>query len=640
MIAGSIHTCIVCNGVISFRSPNNNLVVCPFCQTRLYKTEYNELKARIDISRATIMYGIIQVGTKGKYAGNSFEITGGIKYLFDETLLNCWTMLFANGGTKILAELLGTYAVLEKIDLAPGINFSKLKQLGFDGKTITLSDDKSYALERISYCKDAEAVGETWIFSTDTNITLFELATLERERLFAFRIKEDLGVYFKAAYKEKDDFNFQNPRQPKWEDYYKEVNCPKCSFRIQLKSYPLTKSFSCGKCGARVSYEQGKPEKEVSGSKSGYIEIPLGSKGFIRDAEYEVIGYAKKRDKDGYSWKEYTLFNPEFGYSFLSEYEGNWIFLSEQPNAPVLYTSSQGELVIDGESFALFNKYDYKLLETAGEFPENIFDDRGVAVNEYISPPEIWIREKENANGVAWFKGVHIEGKELENAFGSDKVVLPAKYGIGAVQPVWGYVNPSLLFTAVLVTLAVFLGAQIIMNNLSAKNVVYESNIILPDSTNIPPIVSPTFELKKWKSNLEISLHAPVNNSWFEANITVVNTVTGKEYTIEKRVEYYTGYDSDGYWSEGSNKDEVIISSIPAGKYYLQIFPAKQLNSNIDYFYITVTSDVPMWRNFFIITLLMLLIPAGWWYYMRTVEVRRWSNSPFSTYVNWSSDDE
>ena len=57
------------------------------------------------------------------------------------------------------------------------------------------------------------------------------------------------------------------------------------------------------------------------------LQIPLGSRGKWRGAEYEVIGYqlrSTKADGATYSWSEYLLFNPYQGFRYLSEYGGHW----------------------------------------------------------------------------------------------------------------------------------------------------------------------------------------------------------------------------------------------------------------------------------------------------------------------------
>jgi len=132
-------------------------------------------------------------------------------------------------------------------------------------------------------------------------------------------------------------------------------------------------------------------------------------------------------------WKEYTLYSRKSGYAFLSEYDGHWIFVKEELNVPVLLLDNDTSFTYGNETFKLFNKYEYKLIDSAGEFPYNIFDDENTCTAyEYINPPAMWIKEQSKSEGTNWFIAEHIPKRTVEKAF---NVSLPYKKGIGAVQP-------------------------------------------------------------------------------------------------------------------------------------------------------------------------------------------------------------
>jgi hypothetical protein len=40
---------------------------------------------------------------------------------------------------------------------------------------------------------------------------------------------------------------------------------------------------------------------------------------------------------------------------------------------------------------------------------------------------------------------------------------------------------------------------------------------------------------------------------------------------MNREVAYYSGYDSDGSWSEGSTSDEASLANVPAGTYVLEV---------------------------------------------------------------------
>jgi hypothetical protein len=87
--------------------------------------------------------------------------------------------------------------------------------------------------------------------------------------------------------------------------------------------------------------------------------------------------------------------------------------------------------------------------------------------------------------------------------------------------------------------------------------------------------VTPSFQLSGL-ANVEITLNAPVSNSWFEASIDLVNETTGDVRPFDIGVEYYFGYDSDGSWREGSQISSRVISAVPEGTYHLEIQPTSE----------------------------------------------------------------
>jgi hypothetical protein len=142
---------------------------------------------------------------------------------------------------------------------------------------------------------------------------------------------------------------------------------------------------------------------------------------------------------------------------------------------------------------------------------------------------------------------------------------------------------------------------------------------------------------------MRFDIAAPVDNSWFELNATLVNASTGKEYSLEKGVEYYHGYSEGEYWEEGSRNEAAFLSSIPQGRYYLQLQgirePTYYYNTSSDWqntafkeFHLTVTYDVQMERNLFICLLAFLIFPFIQYKIVDYYERSRWRNSPHTTY--------
>ena len=121
-------------------------------------------------------------------------------------------------------------------------------------------------------------------------------------------------------------------------------------------------------------------------------------------------------------------------------------------------------------------------------------------------------------------------------------------------------------------------------------------------------------------------------------NYALINQDTGQAYDFGREVSYYSGYDEDGSWTEGSRADSVVIPSVPPGNYYFTgrtrvgFRPWNHLVLRFP-----LSRDVPQ-ASFLGIALLALLIPAGLitWRSMN-FEHLRWAESD---YGSTGSDDD
>jgi hypothetical protein len=291
-------------------------------------------------------------------------------------------------------------------------------------------------------------------------------------------------------------------------------------------------------------------------------------------------------------WNEYVLYNKEEGYAFLSEYNGHWIYVREQGNAPVLPRRNVTSFVFNKEPYQLYNSYTFSIVNAQGEFPYNVFNLKNTEAREYISPPEVWIREEGGNKGITWFLGEHLSTSEIKDQFTFPNGI-PWKEGIGAVEPKF-YINPQKLILFGFLGLLFLVFLHTFLSFGKQNRVLLDNSYTFNDSSDKVSFVTPKFHLDKWRSNLEFDISAPVSNDWFELEATLVNAKTGTEYTLEKGVEYYFGYSDGEQWSEGSRSEEAYLTYIPAGEYFLQGQGVRSSTSTyaISSFSLRVTYDV------------------------------------------------
>ena len=138
---------------------------------------------------------------------------------------------------------------------------------------------------------------------------------------------------------------------------------------------------------------------------------------------------------------------------------------------------------------------------------------------------------------------------------------------------------------------------------------------------------------------MAIRSQANVNNSWVYLDLALVNTATGTVHKVGREVSYYSGYDSDGSWSEGSRNDEAFLSDIPPGRYILEADAEADHNHGDTLFTdVVVYRDVPVWANFWALEFFLLLFPLWAAWRGASFEIKRWAESDHPK-ITTSEDD-
>jgi hypothetical protein len=390
----------------------------------------------------------------------------------------------------------------------------------------------------------------------------------------------------------------------------------------------MTLAMTCTSCN--VYFRAGNwNKKKITFANAIPPAIPLGTKGKIDGTLYEVMGFVVKREnKYKYQWREYLLFNPFMGYSFLSEYNGHWNFVWPVEDNPAAKT--EDSFYREGSTFRLYQKYSATVVYASGEFFFDVNDITDSTRNaEYIAPPYLYARE-ESADSVLWCKGEYLTPGEVAGAFKISESTLPKKTGLGYTEPITGNFKPSSLIRLSLILACAIIVLQIILANISGDQEVFRGSYQQSDLKNQKFFVTPAFTLEGGSKNLSIRVEAPVDNDWFFAEFSLIDEATGSEYNFTKDIEYYHGYEEGTDWSEGSTRGEAFLSQIPGGKYHINIYP--EFSTANHFFSLVVKRDVPTMSNFVVTLVMLALFPVGYFLRRRRQERRRWSESDYSPY--------
>jgi hypothetical protein len=231
-------------------------------------------------------------------------------------------------------------------------------------------------------------------------------------------------------------------------------------------------------------------------------------------------------------------------------------------------------------------------------------------------------------NEMNWSLGTYMPNAEVEKAFGVSD--LPKPWSVAPNQPftssfyyTWGLV-PLLLLFIVAVFMIPFTGLT---------RTVLSQQITLPPMTNpqAPQVAfSQPFEIKP-RSNIQITANAPVNNSWADLDVDLVNDQSQEVESVNVPIEYYQGVEDGESWSEGGQEQSAPLSSLPGGQYTLRVEGSWQNSTQPMPVNVKVEQNVNRGVNFCCAFFALLIVPALGLIRKWTFESSRWRDSMFTS---------
>jgi hypothetical protein len=589
----------------------------------------------------------LKIGSRGKYKNSAFEIVGRLKVAWSEGCWNEWLLLLDDGKYGWLAEAMGFFMLSFEI-----------KETGQVPKSADLAVGKGYELAPmqtffVDDIKEAVCVGSEgelpFKAESGRKTTSVDLSTGSGEFANIEYSERDGVRLYVGRYVEFDDLALTDLR-----DLAADIKrirsaelfkCPSCGGPFSLLTPGLTASVACQYCGSVIDTTNRTLSLLDKAEKQMKIKplIPIGSKGTLSGAEWEVTGFMRRGDEAGqYPWDEYLLFNPFRGFRWLTTYNGHWNFV-EMLHIRPWGAGTSGEIKLGDKTFSKFADGKAKVLYVLGEFYWRVRTGDTVAVADYISPPEI-LSSESDASEAAWSLGHYIEPLNIGQAFGLEGE-MPAAQGVAANQlspykPLTRHLWLSFCAFLVCLTLLQFYFGR------NAGKTIYQGAFTFARGETAQPIVTPSFDIQGDSVILTSKLFSPVQNDWMAASVELVNDSTNQSIGFEQGVEYYSGTDSDGSWSEGSRGADRELSGIPGGRYHLVIRPssAKKLgkdNSGSKNSGPEKTDDMkfdlllylsgPSWCNYFMALFLVALYPLCMSCKSSRFESARWAESSISS---------
>ncbi len=444
--------------------------------------------------------------------------------------------------------------------------------------------------------------------------------------------------------------------------------CPNCNGALELRVPDQTLRVACPWCDHLVSVEGGTLAIIAKQARKPTLAIALGSKATFSEGELTVVGHVARSalvDGDWYPFEEYLLHAPAIGFRWLVSSDGHWSYV--QPVA-IGAISQQGRVHYGGVAFEHFQRAQLRVDHVLGELYWRVQVGETVHSDDHIAPPAMLSREA-NAQEENWSLSTYLTASEVERAFGKP-LGIPRPIGVAPNQPYPAGIGKVTALVAV-AFFAVAIGkcagtpgpeklrARFSVPSVSAAPRLRVdpalgsslrgpsldralTELAQPPATPEEPAgtvaFSDKFQLEGGK-NIEIELATDLRDSWLYAAMDLVNDETGSVVSFDKALEYYSGVDSDGSWSEGSNRGREVLGPVEPGTYLLRI-EAQYGGTGDKDLEVIVRQGVFRWI-WFAIALGVLMIPFGLVaLHAHTFQKRRWQDSNVGSHASASRRDE
>lgn len=638
-------SCPSCAAPIEFQKGSTIVLVCPYCRSAIARTD-RDLKDLGKVAEIADSQSPLKLGLKGEYKGNRFELTGRAQLkhemggYWDE-----WYATFSNGWVGWLAEAQGRFYMTFYQPMPKGTSLPSFDSLQIGQPVEGIPSQSPLMTVEKGVATSVAADGEIPYQLVPNEQSRYADLTGKNNAFGTIDYSSDPPWVFIGSMVTLEEIGLANARPVTREakrTTAAAMGCPNCGGPLALAAPDKTERVTCPNCRSMLDVNQGNLKflhaLQPSPTSDQFL-LPIGREGtFPGDVKFKIIGRMVRSVRiDGvdYFWHEYLLYNPLIGFRWLVHSDNHWNFVEPVNVADVeapQFVGKGATARYNGSNFKIFQDATARVRFVEGEFYWRVTVGESVRAIDYISAP-LMLSQELSENEVNWSAGVYMTNAEIEQAFGVNE--LPKPWSVAPNQPFTGrfwytWAALPLLF---LIVFSIFL-----LPFTSIKNTALSEQVTMPpmvNATQPQTVFTQSFELKGNK-NVRISAVAPVNNSWADLDVDLINDQSQEVESVNIPIEYYTGTDSDGAWSEGGQSQDAAMSSLPAGKYTLRVEGTWQNWQQSMPVTVKVEQGVSRGVNFFCALILLLIIPVFGLIRKMSFETKRWSESMFT----YTGDDE
>ena len=635
--------CPSCAGPIEFKAGSTLVLICPYCRSAVARTDrgLNDLGKVAEIAESE---SPLKLGLKGVFNGNRFELTGRAQLKHESGgYWDEWYATFSNGWVGWLAEAQGRFYLTFYQPLPNGVGLPTFDQLQIGQPVPEIPAPTPFQVTEKGVATSVAADGEMPYQFVPNERSQYADLTGKNNSFGTIDYSISPPWVFIGQQVSLADIGLAEARPAEREARRTTaagMGCPNCGGPLALIAPDKAERVTCPNCNSLLDVNQGNLSyfKTLTPPADAGFLLGVGMEGtFPGDVTFKIIGAVVRSvtiEGITYYWHEYLLYNPAIGFRWLVHSDNHWNFV--EPVNPAEIDNSGvyapgGYVNYNGRKYKIFQDAPAVVQYVKGEFYWRVEQGETVRAVDYVAAP-VMLSQEITANEVNWSAGVYMTNAEIEKAFGVTD--LPKPWGVAPNQPFTG----SFYYTwGILPLVLLFLVAMIMIPLSGLTTTIFSQVIQLPpmvNATQAQTAFSTPFDVKA-NRNVRITASAPVDNSFAELDIDLINEQSQEVESVNIPIEYYSGTDSDGAWTEGSREQDATLSSLPGGKYTLRVEGTWQNWQQPMPVSVKVEQNVFRGVNFCCAFVALAIVPLFGLIRKWSFEHSRWKDSMFTV----SSDD-
>jgi Zn finger protein HypA/HybF involved in hydrogenase expression len=636
--------CPSCAGPIEFKAGSTLVLICPYCRSAVARTDrgLNDLGKVAEIAESE---SPLKLGLRGMFNGNRFELTGRAQLRHESGgYWDEWYATFSNGWVGWLAEAQGRFYLTFYQPLPNGATLPTFDQLQIGQPVPEIPAPTPLQVTEKGVATSVAADGEIPYQLVPNEQSLYADLAGKNNSFGTIDYSISPPWVFIGQQVSLADIGLADARPAEREARRTTagaMGCPNCGGPLALVAPDKAERVTCPNCNSLLDVNQGNLsyfKTLTPPADAPSFLLQMGMEGtFSGDVKFKIIGaVVRSVSIEGitYYWHEYLLYNPSIGFRWLVHSDNHWNFVEPINPAEVensgIYAPG-GYVKYNGTKYKIFQDAPAVVQYVQGEFYWRVEQGETVRAIDYVAAP-VMLSQEVSANEVNWSAGVYMTNAEIEKAFGISD--LPKAWGVAPNQPFTG----SFYYTWGLLPLVLLFLVAIIMIPLSGlTTTIFSQQIVLPPMTSATQpqtAFSTPFDVKP-NRNVRITASAPVDNSFAELDIDLINDQNDEVESVNIPIEYYSGADSDGAWTEGSKEQDATLSSLPGGKYTLRVEGTWQNWQQPMPVSVKAEQNVFRGVNFLCALIALSIVPIFGVIRKWSFEHSRWKDSMFTV----SSDD-